>query len=122
MKKNIKILSLSAAMLLVVLVIVIRRRGRKVSIAEPYRLNAAYDILLFDQDLSHFHFYRGTLDYVIMPYDWKNKSRTIDRDGIAETYYPVIGIGFNQPSGKVKRIMFKETVYIEDVFIGIEEE
>lgn len=124
MKRKTKILSLSAVALLVVaiLVIVIRRRGRKVSIVEPYRLNNSYDIYLYAEDLDNYDFYRGTLDYVIMPYNWKNKYVETDKGLYKDKLYPVIGIGYRLPSGKIKRIILKETAYIEGFYIGIGEE
>lgn len=124
MKRKTKILSLSAVALLVVaiLVIVIRRRGRKVYIVEPYRSNNSYDIYLYAEDLDNYDFFRGTLDYVIMPYNWKNKYLETDIAINKTKLYPVIGIGYKLPSGKVKRVKLKETAYIEGFYIGIGEE
>lgn len=124
MKRKTKILSLSAVALLVVaiLVIVIRRRGRKVYIVEPYRSNNSYDIYLYAEDLDNYDFFRGTLDYVVMPYGWKKKTINTNIAIEPETLYPVIGIGYKLPSGKIKRIRLKETAYIQGIYIGIGEE
>lgn len=123
-KNKKQLLSLSAAVLLVVIImiIVIRRRGRKVEIVEPYRLNNSYDIYLYAEDLDNYDFYRGTLAYVIMPYGWKNKYIETDIAINKNKLYPVIGIGYKLPSGKVKHIKLKETAYIEGFYIGIGEE
>lgn len=118
---NNRTLLLSAAVLLVVAVtvIVIRRRGRKVYIAEPYRLNNQYDILLNLKDgsdvFSGSNFYRGTLDYVVVPYGYKDD--VWQQNGIY--YYPVIAIGFATPDGKVRRVKLENRAYIDSRYIGI---
>lgn len=119
---NNRTLLLSAAVLLVVAVtvIVIRRRGRKVYIAEPYRLNENEYIYINYKskgasDFESHQFFKGTLDYVVVPWNYKDDVWT--RNGVY--YYPVTAIGYKMPDGKVRRVKFDSRAYIASRYIGI---
>ena len=112
MKINTNTLLLSAAALLIVviLIIVIRRRGRKVNLKEEYRLNEDSVIYIFDKDNGNYVWYKGVLDYVVLPFNYQKK-KWYNTDGINEPdgtlfaeYVPVKSIGYKMPSGKIKTV------------------
>lgn len=135
MKKSTKILSLSAAALLVLLiaVILIRRRGRKVKIRQ-YRLDYNQDVWVYNQDFSDSIFYRGTLYYVILAPGWKNKIVLPSQDDSVTTaslivtnpdtsssglddfnnykYVPIVALGVRDAKGSVKTERLKSIHYI----------
>lgn len=119
MKKSTKILSLSAAALLVLViaVILIRRRGRKVYLKDEYK-GSDYNIYVFSSDFSNSVFYQGTLEYVILPFDyekrvWVNTEGLVEPDGsLLKDYVPVKSVGVEQPSGRIKNIHLKGGGYI----------
>lgn len=116
MKKSMKILSLSASviMVLVITVILIRRRGRKVYLADKYRLNNAYYINVHpEEDWENYIFYNGTLDYVIVPHN----ARTVSSDG--SEYIQVSGIGALGSDGKVRRMSLKGNQFIDTRYLNL---
>lgn len=120
---NNRTLLLSASVLLVVAVtvIVIRRRGRKVYLAEHYRLNENTYVYLHYKsegasDFDSRQFFKGTLDYVVVPWNYKDDVWTMD--GVY--YYPVTAIGYLMPDGKVKRVKLDSRAYIASRYIGID--
>ena len=116
MKKSTKILSLSAAALLIIIFIVfiISRRGRKVYLADKYRLNNAYYINVYpEDDWDNYIFYNGTLDYVIVPY----KARTISSDG--SEYIQVSGIGELGSDGNVRRMKLKGNMFVDTRYLNL---
>ena len=127
MKINTKYLLLSAAALLVViiLVIVIRRRGRKVYLKEQYRLNEDSVIYIFDKDKGNSVWFKGLLDYVVLPFDykkkvWYNTEGLIEPDGtLFPEYVPVKAVGEKMPSGKIKTVYLKDGGLIASELLNI---
>lgn len=110
------ILSLSAVALLVVaiLVIVIRRRGRKVYLKESYRLNNNYYISIHPEDnWDDYIWYNGTLDYVVIPY----KARTIESD--TNTYIEVKAVGELGSDGKIRRLKLDKGQFIDQHYLNL---
>lgn len=125
MKLN-KTLFLSVASLLILSVIafvLVRRRGRKVYLSGEYRLNDNEFVYLYDKTLSDSNrvFYKGTLDYVILPYNYR-KLAIGGQDAygnVAVTYYPVKAIGYLQPNGKIVKVNFKDYAYVNPAYLEL---
>ena len=120
MKRN-KIIILSVASLLVIVVVaivLIRRRGRKVYLKPEYRLNEDEYIYVFDRNLGNRKFFKGTLDYVVLPYNYEKLSFEAD-DGIKHVMYPVKAYGWLQPNGRIEKINLKEYTYIDRGYLSL---
>ena len=118
MKLNNKTLILSAASLLVVLVIaivLIRRRGRKVYLKEKYRLNPAYRIWIVPEvgDYDRGKYFDGILDYVVIKPD---ASTLTDDNGQELVAVKAVGIQF---SDSVRRFNLDGTYYIETRYLDL---
>ena len=88
------------------------RRGRKVRIAEPYRLNRSQLIWLQDADLMPYEYYDGTLDSVWVPY----RATTIPK-GNTE-FVPVVAVGVQNASGRIERKKV-DNKYIEKTYLSL---
>lgn len=91
---------------------IIWSRGRKVRIAEPYRLNRSQLIWLHDPDLIPAEYYDGTLDSVWVP--WKYTSIP---KGNTE-FVPVVAVGVQNASGRIERKKV-DNKYIESIYLGL---
>lgn len=124
MKRN-KIIILSVASLLVILVVaivLIRRRGRKVYVRNGLSgrvyLYGGFDGSEFQSSL----WYEQVLEYVVLPFDWENKTLSVEHynEGMVDfinasnpfVFVPVKAVGVLDASGKVRKIVLKETQYI----------
>lgn len=113
-KKEILLLSAAAILVMIALVFVIRRRGRKVYLKDKYRLNNAYYIEVRpEEDWENYIFYNGTLDYVVVPY----KARTISSDG--SDFVQITGIGELGSDGKVRRLRLKGSQFVDTRYLNL---
>lgn len=116
MNKRSKTIILSAvALLAVVLVLVIvRRRGRKVYLSDKYRLNDSYYIAVRpEDDWENYIYYNGTLDYVIVPHN----ARTVSSDG--SEFIQVSGVGELGSDGKVRRMKLSGAQFIDKRYLNL---
>lgn len=111
------ILSLSAAALLaiaIVTVIVVRRRGRKVTIKDKYRLNNSYYIEIHpESNWSDFIYYNGTLDHVYI----RKNAPVLESDG--EIYIEICAVGELNSAGDINRVKIKPGNYIAQKYLNL---
>lgn len=117
MKRN-KIIILSVASILVILVVaivLIRKRGRKVYLKEKYRLNTDYRIWIVPDvdDYDHGKYFDGILDYVVIDPKAPTLTGNTGGDLIA---VKAVGIQF---SDSVRRFNLDGTYYIETRYLNL---
>lgn len=116
-----KAIILSVASLLVAMVvtiILIRRRGRKVFLKDEYRLNDEAYVYVFNRDLEGRKYFNGTLDYVVLPYNYEKLAYEAD-DGVKHVMYPVKAYGILQPNGNIQKLRLKEYTYIDKGYLSL---
>jgi len=117
-KKEILLLSAAALLVIVTIIVIIRRRGRKVYLKDEYRLNDETYVYVFNRDLEGRKYFNGTLDYVVLPYNFEKLAFEAD-DGVKHVMYPVKAYGMLQPNGKIQKLKLKEYAYIDRGYLSL---